>query len=151
MDPGRGNEVQMVELSDGSVMLNSRSAGGKKLRKTAISVDGGINWTGLKDDLNLTDPNCMGSVINMPIEGSEKPVLVFSNPFTSSGRFYGTLQVSFDDGNSWSVNKCIYNGSYAYSCLSDIGKDKVGVLFERDNYSAISFLKTDLDWLIRKL
>ncbi|MCK5821953.1 MAG: exo-alpha-sialidase [Bacteroidales bacterium] len=150
-DPGRGNEVQMVELSDGSVMLNSRSAGGEKLRKTAISVDGGKNWTGLKDDRYLIESQCMGSIIRLGSEKLDIPALIFSNPYTKSGRFYGTLQVSFDDGKTWPVNKCIYNGIYAYSCLSEIGKDGIGVLFERDNYSAISFLKTDLEWLVKKL
>ena len=148
-DPGRGNEVQMVELSDGSVMLNSRSAGGKKLRKTAISVDGGVNWTGLKDDLNLVDPNCMGSIIGMSANWLDNPVLVFSNPFYSTERKFGTLRVSLDDGKSWVVDKCIYNGSFAYSCLTEIGDSQIGVLFERDDYGAISFLKTDLGWLVK--
>ena len=38
------NEVQMVELEDGSVMLNSRQFAGPKCRKTAISHDGGMTW-----------------------------------------------------------------------------------------------------------
>ena len=35
------NECQVAELSDGSVMLNSRNAGGKAVRKISISKDGG--------------------------------------------------------------------------------------------------------------
>ena len=84
-DPGRGNEVQMVELSDGSIMINSRSAGGKKLRKTAISYDGGVNWTGLIDDPNLIEPQCMGSIISVKSDDLNTPALVFSNPFTKAG------------------------------------------------------------------
>ena len=120
------------------------------MRKTAISTDGGQNWTGLKDDDELLEPQCMGSIINFDDERLDKPALIFSIPNTKAGRFYGTLKVSLDDGQSWSVNKCIYRGSYAYSCLSKVGDTGVGVLFERDDYSYISFLKTDIDWLIRK-
>ena len=42
---GFANEVQFVELSDGSVMLNARNQGGDKLRKIAISRDGGETWS----------------------------------------------------------------------------------------------------------
>ena len=147
-DDGYGNEVQVVELSDGSLMMNSRSANGKKMRKTAISVDGGKNWTGLRDDKNLIEPQCMGSIIRINSEKLERPALLFSNPFTKSGRYYGTLQVSFDDGDSWDINKCVYNGSFAYSCLTPVGNEGIGLLFERDDYTKISFLRTDLDWLV---
>jgi len=150
LDSGNGNEVQMVELSDGSIMLNSRSANGKKLRKTAISRDGGANWTGLKNVKQLIEPQCMGSIVSISSDYLEKPAIVFSNPYTKTDRRYGTLQVSLDDGQTWIINKCVYNGSFAYSSLTGLGNEKVGLLFERDNYTAISFLKTDLSWLTRK-
>ncbi|MEA1875342.1 MAG: sialidase family protein [Bacteroidota bacterium] len=150
LDGGNGNEVQMVELADGSIMLNSRSANGKKLRKTAISKDGGANWTGLKDEEQLIEPQCMGSIISLASENLVKSALIFSNPYTQTDRRFGTLQVSLDDGQTWIINKCVYNGSYAYSSLANMGNEQIGLLFERDNYSAISFLKTELKWLTRK-
>lgn len=150
LDSGNGNEVQMVELSDGRIMLNSRSANGMKLRKIAISSDGGANWTGLKDEKQLIEPQCMGSIISLPSNSLAIPALIFSNPFTQTDRRYGTLQVSLDDGKTWIINKCVYNGSYAYSSLANIGNEQIGLLFERDNYSAISFLRTELNWLTRK-
>ena len=39
------NEVQMAELNDGSVRLNSRQFAGAKVRKTSVSRDGGATWT----------------------------------------------------------------------------------------------------------
>ncbi len=147
---GFGNEVQLVERADGSVMLNSRSADGKKMRKTAISIDGGKNWTGLIDEKQLIESQCMGSIISVSSDQFDQPLLIFSNPFTQKGRFFGTLQVSYDDGQLWAVNKCVYNGSFAYSSLANLGNEEIGLLFERDDYSSISFLKTNIDWLTRK-
>jgi len=148
-DKGNGNEVQMVELSDGSIMLNSRSSNGQKLRKSAISRDGGANWTGLKDEEQLIESQCMGSIISLTSDNLSIPVLIFSNPYTQTGRRFGTLQVSLDDGQTWISNKCVYNGSFAYSSLANMGNEEIGLLFERDDYTLISFLKTKLDWLLR--
>lgn len=147
-DPGFGNEVQMVELSDGSIMLNSRSANGIKQRKTAISFDGGENWTGLIDDPNLIEPMCMGSILRYSFpENGDKSRIIFSIPSTKAGRMFGNLKVSYDEGKSWDTEKFIYNGSYAYSCLTKMKNRNIGVLFERNNYSAISFMPVKLDWL----
>ena len=147
---GMGNEVQMVELSDGRIMINSRSANGSKLRKTALSSDGGENWTGLIDEPQLIEPQCMGSILSVSDDSNSIPVLLFSIPNTKNGRRYGTIKFSLDDGTSWSSGKCIYNGSYAYSSLADLGSGSFGVLFEKDDYETISFLRTDIKWLTRK-
>ncbi len=146
---GIGNEVQMVELSDGRIMLNSRSANGKRLRKTAISKDGGENWTGLQDEPQLIEPQCMGSIMRIETRDSSIPTLIFSIPNSKAQRKFGTVKFSTDDGKTWSSGKSIYNGSYAYSSLASLGNDQFGVLFERDDYQTISFLKSNLNWLKR--
>ena len=58
-----------------------------------------------------------------------------------------TLRLSKDGGKTWYFNKVIakapegYEGAYtAYSDLVQIGKKKVGVYYEKDNYSKIVFL-----------
>jgi len=71
-DASNGNEVQMVELADGSVLLNSRSYAGTKHRKIAISKDGGVTWSALKDDTNLPEPQCMGSVLRLTWPGRDE-------------------------------------------------------------------------------
>ncbi len=144
---GAGNEVQMVELSDGRIMLNSRSEKGAKLRKIAFSSDGGQNWTGLSDETQLIEPQCMGSIISVQDNPGEIPTLIFSIPNSQNERKDGTLRYSKDDGKTWSSGKCIYNGSYAYSSLADLRNGEIGVLFERDDYTKISFLKTKTSWL----
>ncbi|MCD6332065.1 MAG: exo-alpha-sialidase [Bacteroidales bacterium] len=148
-DKGLGNEVQMAELSDGSVMLNSRSAYGKKYRKTAISRDGGVNWTGLRDEKQLIEPQCMGSFISLNHTGYEPPPLLYAGPGSQKSRKFGTIYVSLDDGFTWGYNRCLYNGAYAYSSLTDMDKGRFGLLFERDGYQKISFLTQTLEDLLR--
>ncbi len=145
---GLGNEVQMVELSDGSVMLNARNHNGNKRRKVAISTDGGQNWTGLADDKALLDSQCMGSVLRFSFpEDGRRSILLFANPATESGRTNGTVRMSFDEGNTWPVSRQIYAGSYAYSVLVKLSETEVGVFFERDDYTKISFSPFTIDWL----
>jgi sialidase-1 len=139
-DAGYGNEVQMVELSDGTVMLNARIQGGKKCRKIGISKDGGQNWTGLVEEPQLPDPVCMASIIRMNSSNRVPAPIVFLNPADENDRVNGVLRVSLDDASTWSLYKLVYTGSFAYSHLADMGNNQVGMLFERDDYSKISFL-----------
>jgi len=139
-DAGLGNEVQMVELSDGSVMLNARIQGGKKCRKIGISKDGGQNWTGLVEEPQLPDPVCQAAIIRMNSSERVPAPIVFLNPAAENDRVNGVLRVSYDDATTWSLYKLVYTGSFAYSHLADMGNNQVGMLFERDDYSKISFL-----------
>lgn len=139
MDPGYGNEVQMVELSDGTVMINSRVQGGRKLRKIGYSKDGGLNWTGLVDEKQLPDPVCMASIIRLESSSLKPAPIAFSNPAAENDRVNGALRLSFDDAKTWSVYQLVYTGSFGYSHLTDMGNKQIGLLFERDDYSKITF------------
>lgn len=149
--PGQGNEVQMVELSDGSVMLNARNEGGNKLRKIAISHDGGQNWSGLTDDPNLPEPQCMGSVLRYSFPGENHPsIILFSNPASQTARENGMLRISYDEGKTWPESKQIYSGAFAYSCLTRLPDGTVGVLFEADGYKRITFSRMTLEKIGKK-
>ena len=53
------NEAQMVELSDGAVRLNSRPFAGAKARKTAVSRDGGKQWTPISEAIVVARQLCL--------------------------------------------------------------------------------------------
>jgi len=145
---GLGNEVQVAELQDGSILLNSRSANGNNFRKNAISHDGGFSWSGLRDDTGLPEPQCQGSLLRFNFKDGTNPGrILFANPASKTGRIHGTIRISYDEGATWPVAKLIYNGSYAYSCLTKIDAETVGLFFERDEYSKISFTRIGLSWL----
>ncbi len=143
---GHGNEVQMVELSDGKVMLNARSQGPKttKRRKVAISADGGMTWSQLQDDPTLIGPVCQASVLRFSWPEDGKSRILFCNPATQGSRSKGKLRISEDEGKTWSWSKEIYAGSFAYCCLTKMSDGTVGVLFEKDGYKTISFTAVDI-------
>ncbi len=138
--PGFANEVQMVELTSGSLLLNARNMGGKACRKQARSEDGGMTWSPLEDQPELVDPECQAALGYWP----ERDLLLFLNPASSRERIGGALRTSNDHGYKWSAPETIWPGPFAYSCMTMMADGRLGVLFERDDYAAISFLSLDL-------
>lgn len=141
------NEVQMAELSDGSVMLNSRQFAGTPVRKAAVSHDGGQTWGQIHDVPELTDPSCMGSMLRYSFSGrTSKNVLLYSGP-DSPKRANGTVYRSLDDGKTWTTRRVLWPGPFAYSVLTVLADGSVGCLFEADNYEHIVFAHIDYQWI----
>src|SRR5687767_3785732 len=70
------NEFAVVELADGTLMLNSRSYRGKACRGISLSTDGGETWQPTTDDLTLVESVCQASLIRIPLplgEGGRRP------------------------------------------------------------------------------
>jgi len=148
--PG-SNEVSAAELSDHRVMINARNQkGDPRARIVAVSSTGAAKWDTAYYDMSLPDPVCQGSILNILLKG-KKPALVFSNDQETKKRDGLTLRLSVDDGKSWKKSWVIakspadYKGDYsAYSDLVQTGKNKVGVLYESDNYKKIIFTTVKL-------
>jgi len=141
------NEVQMVELSDGSVRLNSRQFAGAKVRKTSISKDGGVNWSPVEDVPALRDPSCNASILRHSFEeGRGHGRILYSGP-DSMTRSNGTVHLSLDDGATWPMKRVLWPGSFAYSVLTRLPDGTVGCLFETDNYGRIVFARFPVEWV----
>ena len=142
-------EAQVVELGDGSLMLNCRDDRGGS-RTIGVTRDLGRTWTPHPTDRKaLPEPVCMASLLRIesPKYG---PLLLFSNPATTSGRHHLTIKVSRDEGMTWPESMfTLYDvrSCAGYSCLSPIGTDHVGVLYEGP--SEIYFLRLPLEELVR--
>lgn len=147
-EPGTANEVQMVELSDGSVMLNARNQGGHHHRKIALSRDGGESWSTLVDDPALIEPQCQASLIRHgdPLDG-DRSQLLFANPASATGRANGTVRLSRDEGRSWPIGRVIEPGFFAYSSLTVLPDRSIGLLYEANDYEKIVFARFDPAWL----
>lgn len=150
--PGTGirsqiNEAQMVELSDGSVRLNSRPFAGASVRKTSLSRDGGMTWSPVEDVPKLSDPSCNASVLRYSFDDARgRGRILFSGP-EGSRRERGTVHLSYDDGATWPVKRLLWPGGFAYSVLTRLPDGMVGCLFETDNYGRIVLARFSPAWL----
>ncbi len=142
-----GNESKVVELKDGSWMINSRS-NGKGMRFVHVSTDQGATWC-TRAEPNLIDPGCNGSIIRYTSteNGDKKNRLLFSNAKMEKGRKNMTVRVSYDEGETWTKGKTIYPGGSAYSSLTVLETGDIGLIFEKDNYTENVFVSFSLPWL----
>jgi len=126
-----GDECKVVELNDGSWMINSRWRGGG--RQIHVSKDKGMTWES-RYDKSLTDPQC-----NAQIMRYGKKALIFSN-CNAGGRNNLYLRSSVDEGKEWSRGISICPGGCAYSDITLLKNGDVGVLYEGAGYGTIEFV-----------
>jgi len=135
-------EAQVVQLSDGSLMLNMRDdrnrtdKGATNGRAVAVTADLGRTWTvHASSNSALPDPNCMASLIaaDVKIDGISKRVLFFSNPNDRSDRIRMTVKTSTDQGITWPVEdqvELFSPSGYGYSCMTVIDENHIGIIYE---------------------
>ena len=153
------DECQVVELTDGSLMINMRNywghsggrpdRGGK--RAIAISKDGGETWSELSFDDSLPEPKCQASFLRYSDSDSgDRDILLFSNPASTSERHRLTVRLSNSEGKSWPVSRLLHEGPAAYSCLTVLPDKTIGCLYEGGEegaYDKLFFARFGLDWL----
>jgi len=141
-EKGVGNEVQMFERADGSVVLNARQHLGPKLRTQAVSTDGGATWSRLSDIAELPDPQCMGGVLALDatILGASTPdasIVVFTGCDSPSRRALGTMWISRDGGATWPQKLLVEPEGFAYSLPVQLASGEIGVVHETAGYKSI--------------
>ncbi|MQR02144.1 sialidase family protein [Glaciimonas soli] len=137
------NESTAAELSDGRVMINSRDQTGvSKARIVFTSPDGSAFGQGVVDP-TLIDPVCEGSLLNIVWNG--KPYLFFSNPASTTARQNLTMRASDDNGQTWKYSLKITGNASAYSDLSQIDANTMGILYEQ---SGIRFMAVPISRVV---
>lgn len=125
-------ESQLVELADGSIMINCRDDRGGA-RTVATTRDLGRTWQPHPTDRTaLPESVCMASLLRLDLP-SRGPHLFFSNPATTRGRHTMTIKVSADDGATWPERwHTLYDArkGLGYSCLAQADATHLGVLYE---------------------
>ncbi|MFE7706341.1 exo-alpha-sialidase [Streptomyces sp. NPDC057486] len=142
------DENKTVELSDGTIMLNTRSA---PYRKIALSHDGGVTYDGLRQDTQLTDPGNNGAVMryapDAPASDPRSKWLVFSNTEDDGIRRNLTVKMSCDDGRTWPIKRVLEPGAAGYSTLTPLSRGRIGMLYERAGYRTMTYAGFDRAWL----
>ncbi|MGX1929551.1 sialidase family protein [Flagellimonas sp. 2504JD4-2] len=141
-----GDESKIIELADGTWMINSR-VNKSGLRFVHTSKNSGISWE-TRVDSTLIDPACNASLIRYSsAKDHDKNRLLFSNPNAPSKRENLTIKVSYDEGKSWKHSRLITPEMSAYSTLCVLKNGKIGLFYEADNYQSNVFTSFTMDWL----
>ncbi|MCK5000461.1 MAG: exo-alpha-sialidase, partial [Anaerohalosphaera sp.] len=147
-------EAQVVELNDGSLMLNMRDNRGG-FRSVYTTKDMGKTWTAHQTTRSaLPEPVCMASLIKFAStkDGDNRDILLFSNPNTKRGRTHITIKASTDQGNTWPEKhqKLIHEpGCAGYSCMTKIDENTVGILYEGGNTALLIFEKFNINEILQ--
>ena len=143
-------EAQIVELGDGSIMINCRDNRGGS-RSVYTTKDLGQTWNEHPTSRKaLPEPVCNADILRV-VHPKHGPLLFFSNPNTTRGRHHFTMKVSNDEGMTWPAKwHTLYDerpGS-GYSTLTQIDDDHIGVLYEGPG--ELYFLRFSVDELLGK-
>lgn len=142
-----GNEVQIVEISNNTLLLNTRTSKAVGCRALAYSYDGGNTWSKLKLEPKLPDTGCMGSIINYKDGGNRALLAVTSTTRLEKGRRgKAILFKSLDEGKTWSQVDVLYSKTFDYSSLQQLPNGNIGMLGEYDfNGERINIKLSELD------
>ncbi len=149
--PHSSSECQVVELSDGSLMLNCRNEARQGTRIVYTTRDLGKSWQAHESNNSaLVEPTCQASLvsINSPTHGR---LLLFSNPKTRAARDHMTIRCSKDEGRTWSKGyEYDSRRCWGYSCIAMADDETVGIFYEAPHVSessdmhGIAFLRIPL-------
>lgn len=135
-DPYLTNECQAVELKNGSVLINARTALPRRVQ--VLSHDGGLTFGDAYVVPGLTEPleGCEGSLVRDPVRN----ILYFSDPNNASlVRQNMTVLKSVDEGQSWSALATIDVDAVSYSALQVHPDGGLSLLYERSNSKELIF------------
>ena len=147
------DENKVVELSDGSLMLNSRASDGSGFRKVARSTDGGQTWSEPVSDKNLPDSVDNAQIIRAfpnaaPGDPRAKVLLLSHSPNPKPwSRDRGTISMSCDDGASWTTSKVFHEPFVGYTTIAVQSDGSIGLLSEDGNYGGIWYRNFTMNWL----
>ncbi len=162
------NETVAVELADGGVMLNVRCESKKHRRLVVTSPNGATGWSTPRYDEALLEPICMAGIVRYSARpAAAKNRIVFSNPHNldraagkpiagkSRDRKNVSIKLSYDEGQTWPVNKSLEPSWSAYSDLAVLPDGTVLCIYERSSIDGKSSYKTgyltvarfNLEWL----
>ena len=146
-------EAQIVELNDGSLMLNMRDDRGGS-RSVYTTGDLGKIWHEHATSRQaLPESVCMASFIRFSStqDGDKRDILLFSNPATTHGRYNMTIKASLDEGMTWpkDCHKLFFEPPCAgYSCMTKVDNTSLGILYEGGDIAHLIFEKFSIGEIV---
>jgi len=148
------NECQVVELTDGTLMMNMRNYDrSQTTRAVATSTDGGLTWSEVRHDPTLVEPICQASFLRYTEQpGGDRNRLLFANPGHGQRgqRRDLTVRLSYDEGRTWPIRRLLWPGPAAYCCLGVLPDGQLACFLEggkKNPYERIVFARFSRQWL----
>jgi sialidase-1 len=159
------NETVAIELADGRVMLNVRTESKTHRRLITTSRDGATGWSKPRFDDALLEPICMAGIVRYSLAtGGDKNRILFSNPHNlargegqevpgkTRDRKNLSIKLSYDEGESWPVNKTIEPEWSGYSDLAVTGSGTILCFYGRGQKTRfagdrLTVARFNLQWL----
>lgn len=152
--PHSTSECQIVELEDGSIMINARNEARQGSRVVYVTRDMGKTWQPHETNLKaLREPTCQASLVAVNTKKYGR-LLLFSNPKNGS-RNTMTIRTSKDEGKTWNegylydVRQCM-----GYSCIAMTDDNHVGIIYEtchnngKNGNRGIGFIRIPLETVV---
>lgn len=146
-------EARVVELADGTVMMNARMHN-KDRRWIAFSKDGGLTWiNGTEQMIVIPHTSVDCGLISVPASDKKDKSswLLYSHPDKKDKREGLTVSLSKDAGKTWISSKTVFPYGVQYSDLVKLKNGYVGLLYEKGdpfpdskNIREISFVRFKL-------
>jgi len=146
------SETAAVERLDGSIYFTTRDQYGPSAGNRAYNTshNAGESFDSpFRIDTTIIAPVCQGSILRYSSThtGDSENRIIQSYPFSPADRVNIMVRSSFDETATWNAGRVIYAGSSAYSDLVRTADSRIGLLYERDNYSKITFARFTTAWL----
>ena len=138
------SETILVQLSDGRVMLNTRSESKQHRRLVTVGPDGAGGWSRPRFDEALLEPICMAAMVRVRRpKGTQSGLIAFSNPHNLSRRLGReiagrprdrvrmAIKLSYDEGRTWPVHRILEEGFSGYSDLAALPDGRLLCFYER--------------------
>ena len=154
------NESRIVELADGSLLLNARSGAFViSPRFFSRSTDQGMTWSEPQSAESLPPAFATDSGF-ANLQQEHRNLLILTRPAAVDSRKDLTVYLSRDEGSSWERSKTIYAGATGYSDAVVLPDGSFGVIYGKDlleaqgdaegNVKSTMFARFSLDWLADK-
>jgi sialidase-1 len=146
--PGNGDENQVVELTDGRLLMDIRQNQGTH-RYLSTSSDGGKTWSERRDGVTVSPVACAIERYTSKSAGDDRDCLVWTGP-KGPDRQNLVARISYDEGQTFPAERLIAAGHAAYSDVAILKDRSVGVLWERGaahGYQFITFTQLTREFL----
>ncbi len=140
-----GDENQLVELADGSILMDIRQ-NRASTRRHSISSDGGETWSDTTAGEAVTPCCCAIERYSLKSAGDDRNRIIWTGP-KGPKRKTLVVRTSYDEGKTFPAERVISEEPAAYSDLTILKDKTVGCLWERGGYRFITFTRFDRAFL----